>query len=281
RNDNNIEMLKAQTVAARSTVLATMGKHHFGEGFDLCADDHCQCYQGTGKISEHSKKVTEETNGEVLIFDSSFVDARYSKICGGITERYSSCWEDMDFPYLVSFYDNGNSSEVSNIYNDAQAENLIRDKNFDCFCNTKKYKLPESLKFCNDLFRWEAEISLAEISQNMSDKFGYGLENVLDLKILSRGYSGRIVKLEVIGSKGNHIISKELNIRRLLSKTHLPSSAFILEKTKKGFNIIGAGWGHGVGLCQIGAQVMGDSGYGYKEILKHYYRGAILKKILL
>ena len=279
RNDNNIEMLKAQTIAARSTVLATIGKHHFSDGFDLCSDDHCQCYQGITKISSLSKKVTEDTKGEVLIFDNRIVDARYSKICGGVTERYSTCWEDMDFPYLASFYDNKEGNEISSVMKDEEAERFIMDKDFDCFCNTYRNSLPGSLDFCKDLFRWKAEIEADEIKENLERKFGIEIGDIIDMKSLARGYSGRIYRLELKGSVKSTIISKELNIRRLLSKTHLPSSALIFEKTGTRFIITGAGWGHGAGLCQIGAQIMGEKGFSYKEILRHYYRGAAIKTL--
>ena len=280
RNDNNIEMLKAQTVAARSTVLATMGKHHFDEGFDLCSDDHCQCYQGIGKMSKLSIEVAKATEGEVLIFDNTIADARYSKICGGITERYSSCWEDMDFPYLSSFYDNKDSDSVTDVPGEKFLEDLVNDKDFDCFCNTFKYDLPESLKFCKDLFRWVETISCKEIGENLINKFGKDLGKINDLKILRRGYSGRAIELEITGTMGKFIVSKELNIRRLLSKTHLPSSAFLIKKDGDQFILSGAGWGHGAGMCQIGAQIMGEKGFSYKKILKHYYKFTALKKIL-
>jgi SpoIID/LytB domain protein len=280
RNDNNIEMLKAQTVAARSTVLATMGKHHFEEGFDLCSDDHCQCYQGIGKMSELSVQVAESTRGEALVFDNTIADARYSKICGGITERYSSCWEDMDFPYLASFCDNKDSEPVPEVPGENFVEDLIKDKDFDCFCNTYKYSLPESLAFCRDLFRWEERISTEETGENLKTKFGQDIGKVTDIKILRRGYSGRAIELEISGSSGKTVVSKELNIRRLLSKTHLPSSAFLIEKNGEEFILTGAGWGHGAGMCQIGAQIMGEKGFSYKDILKHYYKHTTLKKIL-
>lgn len=280
RNDNNIEMLKAQTVAARSTVLATMGKHHFDEGFDLCSDDHCQCYQGIGKMSDLSVEVAKATEGEVLVFDDKIADARYSKICGGITERYSSCWEDMDFPYLASFYDNNDSEAVTEVPGEVIIQDLIKNRDLDCFCNTYKYSLPESLTFCKDLFRWEERISADETADNLKTKFGIDIGKVEDMKILRRGYSGRVVELELTGNSGKCIISKELNIRRLLSKTHLPSSAFLIERNESGFVFTGAGWGHGAGMCQIGAQIMGEKGYSYKDILKHYYKYTTLKKIL-
>ncbi|HQO10347.1 MAG TPA: SpoIID/LytB domain-containing protein [Clostridiales bacterium] len=279
RNDNNIEMLKAQTVAARSTVLATMGKHHFSDGFDLCADDHCQCYQGINKISELSKRVAEATIGEVLMFDSYFVDARYSKICGGITERYSTCWEDMEFSYLAAVTDSDPETEIKEKMSESEAEKFIKNEDFECFCNTKKYSLPGSLNFCRDLFRWEFKISSDDIQKNLKNKFGIDTGTIKDINVLKRGYSGRIYELEIEGEEKRTVISKELNIRRLLSDTHLPSSAFLIERTQHGYILKGAGWGHGAGLCQIGAQIMGEKGYSYKEILKHYYKGSVIKKL--
>ncbi len=278
RNDNNIEMLKAQTVAARSTVLATMGKHHFEEGFDLCSDDHCQCYQGIGKISELSLRVAEETKGEVLMFDSRFADARYSKICGGVTERYSACWEDRDLPYLASFYDRHNGEEVVSEMSENETRTFIDNTENDCFCNTFRHKLPKSLSFCKDLFRWEVSVSIVDIEKNLKIKFGKEIGEIKNIEAVQRGRSGRIINLIVSGSDGVVIIGKELNVRRLLSDTHLPSSAFYITRDHECFILKGAGWGHGVGLCQIGAQIMGESGYDYKQILKHYYRGASVRR---
>ncbi|MDA3839406.1 MAG: SpoIID/LytB domain-containing protein [Candidatus Delongbacteria bacterium] len=281
RSDNNIEMLKAQTVAARGTVLATMGKHHFSDGFDLCADDHCQCFQGSKRISETSRIVTSETASEVLMFDNNFCDTRYSKICGGITEKYSTCWEDMDFSYLPALTDNNEKTVIKNVMSENEAEKFISDKSFDCYCNTYNHKLPESLEFSKDLFRWEENISLTEIKENLKNKFQREIGDILDIVSIERGYSGRIKVLEVIGTESKTTISKELNIRRLLSSSHLPSSAFVIEKNEDGFNLKGAGWGHGVGLCQIGAQIMGEKGHSYKDILKHYYKGSELKRLEL
>ncbi|MDA3886933.1 MAG: SpoIID/LytB domain-containing protein [Candidatus Delongbacteria bacterium] len=281
RSDNNIEMLKAQTVAARGTVLATIGKHHFSDGFDLCADDHCQCFQGSKRITEISRIVTSETAGEVLMFDNSFCDTRYSKICGGITEKYSTCWEDMDFSYLPAITDNAEKNMIPIKMSESEAEKFISDKDYDCYCNTNKYKLPESLEFSKDLFRWEEKISLSDIKENINNKFQRDIGDILDIIPIERGNSGRIKVLEVLGTEGKTTISKELNIRRLLSNSHLPSSAFILAKNQDGFTLKGAGWGHGVGLCQIGAQIMGEKGHTYKDILKHYYKGSVLKKLTL
>ena len=279
RSDNNIEMLKAQTVAARGTVLATIGKHHFSDGFDLCADDHCQCFQGSKRITETSRIATSETAGEVLMFDNSFCDTRYSKICGGITEKYSTCWEDMDFPYLPALTDNAEKRVISSRMSEENAEKFISNKDYDCYCNTNKHKLPDSLQFSKDLFRWKENISLTEIKENLKNKFQREIGDILNMIPIERGNSGRIKVLEVLGTEGKTTISKELNIRRLLSNSHLPSSAFIIEKIKNGFTLKGAGWGHGVGLCQIGAQIMGEQGFNYKDILKHYYKGSVLKQL--
>ncbi len=279
RNDNDIEMLKSQTVAARSTVLATMGKHHYGEGFDLCSDDHCQCYQGVSKVSMLSSEVTNLTAGQVLIFDNKIADARYAKICGGITERYSSCWEDLDYPYLASVFDNETGGKSEGVSEDKKAAEFISDNEFNCFCNTFKNPLPDSLSFCKDYFRWEKEISEEKIKENLKLKFEISAGKIRNIRVLKRGPSGRAVELEVEGSEKTFVVSKELNIRRLLSDTHLPSSAILISRISGGWKIKGAGWGHGVGLCQIGAQIMGEKGYTYKDILKHYYRGACLRNI--
>ena len=279
RSDNNIEMLKAQTVAARGTVLATIGKHHFSDGYDLCADDHCQCFQGVKRVTDTSKKVTSETKSEVLMFDNKFCDTRYSKICGGITERYSTCWEDMDFPYLPALSDNKEKDILTDKMSEIEAVEFISNKDYECYCNTYQYRLPESLEFSKDLFRWEKQITTNEIKENLNNKFQKEIGNILNIVPVERGYSGRIKALEIIGTEDRTIISKELNIRRLLSSSHLPSSAFIIDKNEDTFILRGAGWGHGVGLCQIGAQIMGEQGYNYKDILKHYYKGSVLKKL--
>lgn len=286
RNDNNLEMLKAQTVAARGTVLATMGKHHFDEGFDLCADDHCQCYQGSQRISDLSSQVTTATKGQVLVFDKRICDTRYAKICGGITEKYSTCWEDLDYAYLKAFTDADNSQIISpNQMSEDNAHLYIDDQDYNCFCNTKKYSLPESLDFCKDNFRWKIRLSQDELQEFINKKHNLNLGEIKDFEVLRRGPSGRISHLKVIGSNGIFTVKKELKIRKLFSVSHLLSSCFYLEKkyseTQNLVEIIltGAGWGHGVGLCQVGAQVMGEKGYNYEHILYHYYKNTNLINI--
>lgn len=286
RNDNNREMLKAQTVAARGTVLATMGKHHYQEGFDLCGDDHCQCYQGTRRVSKLSKEMAEATCDEVLFYEKRICDTRYSKICGGITEKYSTCWEDQDFDYFQAVQDRGaaleNGSDASSA---SAAAALIDDHEFECFCNTKKYELPQSLEFCKDGFRWQETISIDKLNKLIKRQISQDIGGILDLIPMQRGPSGRISHLKLVGEKSEIIIFKELKIRNLLSDSHLFSSCFYVKKVKnkqgktEAFVLHGAGWGHGVGLCQVGAQVMGQQGYSYEQILSHYYRKTTLKKL--
>lgn len=291
RSDNNPEMLKAQTIAARSTVFATAGKHHYGEGFDLCNDDHCQCYQGLNRITPTSKEVTKATKGEVLLFENKVIDARYSKICGGITERFSTCWEDMDFVYLQSFPDkmlNEGENHLSFHFplSENETRSLIINQSYDCFCNTNKYSLPSSLDFCKRNFRWQEILKVEKLEQNIKERFPeIKLGTILDIKILERGPSGRAKKMEICGKLGSLIVEKELKIRRILSDSHLKSSLIFFEKSFSDsklteIKIFGGGWGHGVGLCQIGAEVMGQKGFNYKEICLHYYKGCRLKKII-
>ncbi len=279
RNDNNIEMLKAQTVAARGTVLATMGKHHFGEGFDLCGDDHCQCYQGFSKISDLSREVTLSTKDEVLFFENRVADTRYAKICGGVSEYYSSCWEDMDFSYLRAVYDNRREDYPSgDLREESEAERFILDEGYDCFCNTKNHNLPQSLDFCKPLFRWEFSFTHKDFKRLLKKNLNFEVGKTIDFEVVKRGVSARIVELKIISDKRSITISKELKIRKVFSDSFLPSSAFFIEKNGEITTFKGAGWGHGVGLCQVGAEVMGSKGYNYKEILSHYYRGSKLKK---
>ncbi|MBN1968079.1 MAG: SpoIID/LytB domain-containing protein [Candidatus Delongbacteria bacterium] len=279
RNDNNIEMLKAQTVAARGTVLATIGKHHFGEGFDLCADDHCQCYQGVTRITDLSKIVTESTRGEFLLSDKKIADTRYAKICGGVSENYSTCWEDMDFLYLTPVSDNRENISIDNSLSDEFNAVDFIDNDYDCFCNTKKHKLPESLDFCTPLFRWERRYKKCDLINLIFKNTGFHCGDEISFQTLKRGVSGRIISLKISGSSGEKIISKELNIRKALSDSFLPSSCIYFINEGNDIIIRGAGWGHGVGLCQVGAQVMGEKGYNYKEILFHYYKNSRLIKL--
>ena len=224
--------------------------------FDVCADDHCQRYQGVSrKVTAQVLEAIRATRGTVLSYEGEVCDARFSKCCGGITELYESCWDDTPHPYLSVVH--------------------------DPFCNTDDPKiLSEVLNHYDqdtDFYRWTVQYTQQELSELVRRRGGFDYGDIVDLIPIERGPSGRIIRLQIVGTKATRIIGKELEIRRTLSESHLYSSAFEVEKTIDGnFILHGSGWGHGVGLCQIGAAVMGAQGYNYMEILRHYYPQAEL-----
>jgi stage II sporulation protein D len=244
--------------------------------FDVCADDHCQRYQGITKaFSDAASRAVTATVGEVLVYEGAICDARFSKCCGGVTELYATAWEDVDIPYLKSFYDGPAQSSFG-------PEALIRSEP-PAYCNTTDMSLlarilPGFDQETRDFYRWRVEYSAEEAQDLVAARTGVNLGPILDFQSLARGPSGRIYRLKIIGEKDELIIGKELEIRRALSQSHLYSSAFVVDKEGGRFVFRGAGWGHGVGLCQIGAAVMADQGKTYKEILAHYYRGANLRR---
>jgi SpoIID/LytB domain protein len=290
-----IELLKAHAVISRSWL-----KHPQGDGalnsvlqefsapsrneivrwygreghpdFEVCADDHCQRYQGITKaFSDAAQQAARATTGEFLIYDGRICDARFSKCCGGVTERYSTAWEDEDIPYLQSFYDGPMPSSFD-------PEALIQAEP-PAYCNTKDSGLlarilPGFDQETQDFYRWRVSYSPEELRELIRSKLGVDLGPIRDLQSMARGPSGRIYRLKITGEKDYLIVGKELEIRRALSASHLYSSAFVVAKETGRFVLRGAGWGHGVGLCQIGAAVMASAGKQYPEILEHYYRGA-------
>jgi len=309
------ELLKAHAVISRSWLLAQFEKSkelgsrsanyqtHFititeitrwydredHHNFDVCADDHCQRYQGITRASTPLVvKVIKETWGEVLAYGNEICDARYSKCCGGITELFENAWEPVNHPYLQNIID---TNEAPGGFNldltvEKNAVNWISG-NPKAFCHTNDKKILRQVlnsydQETNDFFRWKVEYSQNELSALVKERTGMDFGEITDLVPLTRGASGRIVRLSIEGTKKSIIIGKELEIRKSLSSSHLYSSAFFVEKKKdkKGLTFIlhGAGWGHGVGLCQIGAAVMGASGYSYRQILMHYFRNATLEK---
>ena len=233
--------------------------------FDVCADDHCQRYQGlTRATGETVRKVIDQTWGQVLTYDGELCDARFSKCCGGRMESFSTCWEDMDYVYLQPLPDTPG--------HEAGAE---------CFCNTQDKTILEQVlnnydQETVDFYHWKEEYDRSYLSELIARRSGVDLGDVISINPLERGESGRIWKLEIIGSKSTLVVGKELEIRRVLSESHLKSSAFevIFEDSK--VILQGKGWGHGVGLCQIGAAVMATKGYTYEQILSHYYPGSVI-----
>ena len=256
--------------------------------FDLCADDHCQRYQGVTRAHNPNViRAVKETLGLVLKYDGEVCDARFSKCCGGVTELFSSCWENEDPGYLNAFGDDKDAVQMPSMMDEGTARRWI--ESFPpsyCFTNDKKV-LSQILngydQETNDFYRWRVEYTQEELSAIVAERSGIDFGTIEKLVPLERGASGRITRLRVVGSKASRIVGKELEIRRWLSKTHLYSSAFVVDEVceagKVVFVLKGAGWGHGVGLCQVGAAVMGEKGMSHVEILNHYYPGAIIEHV--
>lgn len=260
--------------------------------FDVCADDHCQRYQGITKAyTPKVKDAIKETFGMVLMHDEKICDARFSKSCGGISESFENVWEPVKHSYLTSIVDY--KFEPDNYDLDLTLEKNAEiwiKSNPPAFCNTKDTKILSQVlldydQTTTDFYRWKVEYTNSELSELIKEKSGLDFGELIDLIPVERGHSGRIIKLKIIGTKKTYTIGKELEIRRTLSKSHLYSSAFVVEKVDVNNNIpgkfilYGAGWGHGVGLCQIGAAVMGELGYNFDEILLHYFKNTEIRKI--
>ena len=307
------ELLKAHAVISRSWLLAqieknksikTTNKHYetsFEDGneivrwwdredhvnFDVCADDHCQRYQGITKQSTPLvTDVIKQTYGQVMMYEGSICDTRFSKCCGGFMETFENVWEPTSFPYLVGKADSKNISlEKPDLTNEDEAINWIKSSPA-AFCNTKDAKVLKQVlndydQETSDFYRWTVTYSQEELSELIFKRSGIDYGDILEITPIERGTSGRIIRLKIVGTERIMTIGKELEIRRTLSESHLYSSAFVIvvgEENDVGipstFTLHGAGWGHGVGLCQIGAAVMADKGYEYENILKHYFPGA-------
>jgi stage II sporulation protein D len=258
------------------------------DGFDVCSDDHCQRYHGVTKItSSEAKRAVEGTRGTVLTYEGDICDARYSKACGGLTEVFSTAWESDEVPYLKSVVDGNDRVRPLSSEEDAQEWIL---SNPDAFCNVDDPELlstilPDFDRETRAFFRWTVEYGAEELSLLICEKSGIDFGEIREILPLTRGPSGRIFRLKIAGTKNSVIIGKELEIRRWLSKSHLFSSAFVVQTKRDGngrsesFIFHGAGWGHGVGLCQIGAAAMAQEGFPAEAILKHYFVGAELSRI--
>ena len=246
--------------------------------FDVCADDHCQRYQGlTNAVGEAVRAAVDETWGKVMVSGGEIVDARFSKCCGGVMERFSTCWEDRDYPYLAARRDAPEEGDFPDLTGEDAAAEWIHGTP-DAFCNTRDRAILSQVLNDYDLetehfFRWEERVPVAVLSERISRRSGHDIGTLQALVPLERGSSGRIKRLRIVGSKLTMEVGKELMIRRYLSESHLYSSAFTVAFEGDDVILRGAGWGHGVGLCQIGAAVMASKGYRYDEILRHYYPG--------
>ena len=257
--------------------------------FDVCADDHCQRYQGITKASNPTvTAAVKATRGELLMYGNQICDARFSKCCGGVTEEFEYCWENKHYPYLEAICDTKENNPKPDLTQEKEAEHWIRTTP-PAFCHTNDPQILSQIlnnfdQETTQFYRWKVRYSQEELAKLIQEKTKTDYGNIMDLIPVERGKSGRISKLKIVGDKKALIIGKELEIRRVLSNTHLFSSAFIVDKEDikdgipQSFLLTGAGWGHGVGLCQIGAAVMGEKGYTYNEILIHYYQGADIRK---
>lgn len=250
--------------------------------FDVCADDHCQRYQGVSKIiSVEAQKAIDDTRGVFLVYENQICDARFYKACGGLTEQFENAWADTPVAYLRTVA--CSSTDHKHISSESEAHEWIVSSP-KAFCNTTDGKilrqvLPSFDQETTDFFRWKVEYTQQDLSELIHKRSGIDFGKVQELTPMHRGPSGRITKLKIVGSKKTLIVGKELEIRRWLSKSHLYSSAFIVTKENDTFILRGAGWGHGVGLCQIGAAVMAVEGWKAEEIVKHYFTNAQLQKI--
>lgn len=312
---SSMELLKAHTIMSRSWLLAqlkkskqkdkTFNSHTETEDerikwydredhslFDVCADDHCQRYQGITRIvSPLVQEAVDTTRGQVLVADGEICDARYYKCCGGITEEFDTCWEPIKHSYLEGITDN--HTEHKNFSIDFTSEDNATawiKNNPPAYCNVQdsailKQVLNDFDQSTHDFYRWQVYYSQEELSELIKSRSGIDFGNIIKLTPLKRGSSGRIYRLKIEGTKRTFILGKELEIRKALSPSHLYSSAFVIDYGKlvagvpESFTFTGAGWGHGVGLCQIGAAVMADKGHDHKAILHHYFREAEIKPL--
>ena len=307
---SSLELLKAHAVISRSWVLRPIispstctdkpdlsdpDRHVIWyerdahEGFDVCADDHCQRYEGITRRDEHPEaaanvqKAIDATRGQVLMYDGKVCDARFYKSCGGATELFENAWANEHYPYLEAVRDEiGTPLPDLTIEENAQA--FIRTSP-SAYCNTTDARVLSQVlnnydQETKDFYRWTVQYTAAELSDIIRERSGIDFGEILDLVPIKRGPSARLYEMQIVGSKRTMVIGKELEIRKWLSKSHLYSSAFVVDRNEQGdFILTGAGWGHGVGLCQIGAAVMADKGYTYEQILAHYFPGSEIKTI--
>lgn len=275
-----LESLKAQAVSARSEVLAKLGTKHINDPFDFCANVHCQVYSGTTNEAESTDEAVSSTQGEVLYYEDRICDAVYSAVCGGHTEHKHNVWNPPEEPYLQGKYDTKAEEKDQpklNLTREKDVRKWIEDRP-DVFCSLNRDNLPNILAYSKKYFRWEVSYSRKELEEIIKKRSGEDIGTLYDIIPQQRGVSGRLIEIEILGSRKNIRVKKELNIRRVLSPTYLRSACFVIDMemgeigTPMAFTFRGAGWGHGVGMCQIGAAVMALDGYNYRDILSHYYQ---------
>jgi len=289
-------LIEAQTVVARSWMLANVEKKHVQLGFDVCNDDCCQRYQGMNNLTEHSKKGTENTRGKVIMYDGKICDARYSKSCGGMMETFENLWENTPLPYMQNIPDMPKDiAENPDLTIEENAKKWIMSSP-KAFCSPYTIDEKELKQYLGNVdeegkyFRWKEEISQKELCKNINEKLNLNVKNVLKITPKKRAGSGRLLELEIEYIDENNKINKEIiykdyNVRLILHPKFMFSSAIVIDEKKDSYGNIdkfifhGAGWGHGAGLCQIGALGMSLKGYKTEEILIHYYPNSVYEKI--
>ena len=307
---SSLELLKAHAVISRSWVLRPIISPSTGtdkpdlsnpdrhviwyerdghEGFDVCADDHCQRYEGITRRDEHPEaaanvqKAIDATRGQVLMYDGKVCDARFYKSCGGATELFENAWANEHYDYLEPVRDEI-GTPLPDLTIEANAQEFIRTSP-SAYCNTSDERILSQVlnnydQETKDFYRWTVQYTKEELSEIIRERSGIDFGEIIDLVPIKRGPSARLYEMQIVGSKRTMVIGKELEIRKWLSKSHLYSSAFVVDRNEAGdFILTGAGWGHGVGLCQIGAAVMAAKGYTYEQILAHYFPGSKLEII--
>lgn len=309
---SSLELLKAHAVISRSWLLAQKAKSFRRTAnpsrvqteteyirwydredhlhFDVCADDHCQRYQGISKAyTPIVSQAVEATQGEILTYEGEVCDTRFSKCCGGVSELFENTWEPVNHAYLTKVIDTPVQTSTPDLRQEEEARKWILSSP-DVFCNTRDKAILSNVlndydQETRNFFRWEVYYETTELSELVKSKLGIDFGRIVEIQPIERGVSGRLVKVKIVGTLKSMIIGKELVIRKAFSASHLYSSAFVVDSRKDsrnntiGFTFKGAGWGHGVGLCQIGAAVMSEKGYNYREILAHYFPGTDLEKI--
>jgi peptidoglycan hydrolase-like amidase len=287
------ELLEAQTIAARSWLVAAVEQKHADLGLDACNDDCCQRYQGIGNLTEAARSATERTCGQFLLYNNEICDTRYSKSCGGISEHNDNVWDTEPKPYLRGIFD-GIQKDIPNLFDTQGLKDWVSNYP-DCYCGNNYISGDILKKYLGNVdekgnyFRWEFTYSQEELTQLISKKTGISFESISSLQPLDRGISGRIIQLQINGISKNRpfqiLLESEYEIRRVLHPDFLYSSAFIIiansdtEPALSEITLKGAGWGHGVGLCQIGALGMALKSKSSKQILSHYFLETELKKL--
>ncbi len=274
-----LESLKAQAVTARGYTLARIGKQHRLSPFDLCDEVHCHVYGGIDRESPKVTKAVMETSGRVLLYKDKICDTFYAGVCGGHTENNENVWEGEPQAYLTGKLDAKLNNLPDGFLQNEENVRLWIENKPEVFCNTQDKDVPDYLEYTKKYFRWQVRYTQSELSQIIRQKTGQNIGTLIEIIPVLRGVSGRLVEVKLHGTNKTISIEKELEIRKALSENYLYSACFVVDRDRSDFILKGAGWGHGVGMCQTGAAMMALKDYNYQQILKHYYSAADIVKL--